>query len=107
MSFKSGLRGGLPVGLGYFSVSLAFGVLASQSGCTLLEAMLISVTNLTSAGQFAGLSVITASGTLIEMALTQLVVNARYALMSIALSQKAKQKFSQRMAVAARLCHNR
>ena len=93
MSFKSGLRGGLPVGLGYFSVSLAFGVLASQSGCTLLEAMLISVTNLTSAGQFAGLSVITASGTLIEMALTQLVVNARYALMSIALSQKLSKNF--------------
>ncbi len=94
MNFKEGLRGGLPIGLGYFSVSLAFGVLASQSGCTLLEAVLISMTNLTSAGQFAGLSVIAASGTLIEMALTQLVVNARYALMSIALSQKLHKDFT-------------
>ena len=94
MNFKEGLRGGLPIGLGYFSVSLAFGVLASQGGCTLLEAVLISMTNLTSAGQFAGLSVIAASGTLIEMALTQLVVNARYALMSIALSQKLHKEFT-------------
>lgn len=83
-----GLRAGLPVGLGYFSVSFAFGVAAVQSGLAVLEAVLISLTNLTSAGQLAGLSVIAAAGTLIEMAATQFVINLRYALMSISLSQK-------------------
>lgn len=83
-----GLRAGLPVGLGYFSVSFAFGVAAVQSGLSVLQAVLISLTNLTSAGQLAGLSVIAAAGTLIEMAATQFVINLRYALMSISLSQK-------------------
>ncbi len=86
-----GLRAGLPVGLGYFSVSFAFGVAAVQSGLSVLEAVLISLTNLTSAGQLAGLSVIAAAGTLIEMAATQFVINLRYALMSISLSQKLDQ----------------
>lgn len=83
-----GLRAGLPVGLGYFSVSFAFGVAAVQAGLSVFEAVLISLTNLTSAGQLAGLSVIAAAGTLIEMAATQFVINLRYALMSISLSQK-------------------
>lgn len=86
--FLMGLRAGLPVGLGYFSVSFAFGVAAVQSGLAVLEAVLISLTNLTSAGQLVGLSVIAAAGTLIEMAATQFVINLRYALMSISLSQK-------------------
>ena len=86
--FWQGLKAGLPVGLGYFSVSFAFGVAAVQSGLSVLNAVLISLTNLTSAGQLAGLSVIAAAGSLIEMAATQLVINLRYALMSISLSQK-------------------
>jgi len=87
-NYTKGLKSGLPVGLGYFSVSFAFGVAAVQDGLTVWQAVLISLTNLTSAGQVAGLEVIAASGTLIEMAVTQLVVNLRYALMSISLSQK-------------------
>ena len=86
--FWQGLKAGLPVGLGYFSVSFAFGVAAVQSGLSVLNAVLISLTNLTSAGQLAGLSVIAAAGSLIEMAATQFVINLRYALMSISLSQK-------------------
>lgn len=86
--FWQGFKAGLPVGLGYFSVSFAFGVSAVQSGLTVLNAVLISLTNLTSAGQLAGLSVIAAAGSLIEMAATQFVINLRYALMSISLSQK-------------------
>lgn len=86
--FWQGLKAGLPVGLGYFSVSFAFGVAAVQSGLSVVNAVLISLTNLTSAGQLAGLSVIAAAGSLIEMAATQLVINLRYALMSISLSQK-------------------
>ncbi len=86
--FWQGLKAGLPVGLGYFSVSFAFGVAAVQSGLTVLSAVLISLTNLTSAGQLAGLSVIAAAGSLLEMAATQFVINLRYALMSTSLSQK-------------------
>ncbi|MBQ8893470.1 MAG: AzlC family ABC transporter permease [Clostridia bacterium] len=87
-NYLRGLKDGLPVGLGYFSVSFAFGVAAVQSGLSVFTAVMISLTNLTSAGQLAGLSVIAAAGSLIEMAVTQLVINLRYALMSISLSQK-------------------
>lgn len=93
MSFKKGLTDGIPVALGYFSVSIAFGLMAVQGGCTWFEALLISFTNLTSAGQFAGVTVIAGMGTYLEMALTQLVINSRYALMGIALSQKVDGKF--------------
>ena len=86
--FLKGLKAGLPIGLGYFSVSFAFGVAAVQNGLSVLNAVLISLTNLTSAGQLAGLSVLAAAGSLLEMAATQLVINLRYALMSISLSQK-------------------
>lgn len=90
---QRGLRDGIPICLGYFAVSFAFGILAVESGCSILESVLISFTNLTSAGQFAGLTVIAQAGTLVEMALTQLVINARYLLMSIALSQKVDNDF--------------
>jgi predicted branched-subunit amino acid permease len=83
-----GLKAGIPVGLGYFSVSFAFGVAAVQGGLSILQAVIISLTNLTSAGQVAGLSIILSAGTLIEMAATQFIINLRYALMSISLSQK-------------------
>lgn len=86
--YMKGLRDGLPVGLGYLSVSFAFGVAAVHAGLPLWAAVAISFTNLTSAGQLAGLGVITAAGGMIEMALTQLVINLRYALMSVSLSQK-------------------
>ena len=92
-SVKKGLRDGIPIALGYFAVSFAFGILAVDSGCTVLEAVLISFTNLTSAGQFAGLTVIAQAGTLLEMAVTQLVINSRYMLMSIAMSQKVDEDF--------------
>lgn len=94
IGFKKGLRDGIPICLGYFSVSLAFGVLAVNSGCNWVEAFMISLFNLTSAGQFAGLTIMTAAGSLIEMALSQLVINARYSLMSIALSQKFDKGFN-------------
>lgn len=83
-----GVRRGLPVGLGYFSVSFGFGALAAANGVGALDAALISALNLTSAGQFAGLTLILAQAGLWEVVLTQLVINSRYALMSLALSQK-------------------
>ncbi|MBE5936889.1 MAG: AzlC family ABC transporter permease [Lachnospiraceae bacterium] len=91
--FGKGIKDGIPIGLGYFSVSFSFGILAVAEGLKWWEAVLISMTNLTSAGQFAGLTVMISSGTFIEMAITQFVINLRYALMSISLSQKVSQRF--------------
>ena len=86
--FRKGFWDGMPICVGYFAVAFAFGIFAVQSGLTATEALLISMTNLTSAGQLAGVPIITAGGTLLELALTQLVINSRYALMSISLGQK-------------------
>ena len=86
--FLAGMRMGMPVCVGYFSVSFGFGAMAVSQGLKVLHAVLISGSNLTSAGQFAGLTVIAAGATLIEMILTQLVINSRYALMSLALGQR-------------------
>ena len=86
--FIQGLRHGLPIGLGYLSVSFAFGMTCVRDGLTPLQALLISMTNLTSAGQLAGLQVMVAQASLVEMALTQLIINLRYALMGLSLSQK-------------------
>lgn len=86
--FQDGLRDGLPIALGYLSVSFGFGVSAVGIGLSWLQATLISLTNVTSAGQVAGVAVMAALGSLGEMALTQLVINIRYLLMSISLSQR-------------------
>ena len=90
--FKTGVSRGLPVGMGYFSVSFGFGAMAVSQGLRVFDATLISLSNLTSAGQFAGLTVIVAAATLWEMILTQLIINSRYALMSLALSQRMGQR---------------
>lgn len=90
--YTSGFRRGLPVGMGYFSVSFGFGAMAVSQGISALAATVISATNLTSAGQFAGLTGILAAATLWEIVLTQLVINSRYALMSLALSQRMGEK---------------
>lgn len=87
-NFYRGLKDGIPICLGYLSVSFAFGIFAVNSGLTVLQAVLISMTNLTSAGQLAGVPIISASGSLAELASTQLIINMRYALMSVSLSQK-------------------
>ena len=100
--FKTGVKTGLPVGLGYFSVSFGFGAMASAQGIRVLDAALISMSNLTSAGQFAGLTLMVAAATLWEMVLTQLVINSRYALMSLALSQRMGERigFLPRLIIA-------
>ena len=93
-SFKKGLKDGVPIGLGYFAVSFAFGMMAVSGGLTVWQAVLISLTNLTSAGQFAGLDIMIMGGTYWEMALTQLVINLRYCLMSFSLAQKLERNAS-------------
>ena len=101
-TFVRGVRRGLPVGVGYFSVSFGFGAMAVSRGIKALDAALISLTNLTSAGQFAGLTLIVAAASLWEIVLTQIVINSRYALMSLALSQRLGKDvgISGRMAIA-------
>lgn len=92
--FKKGFSDGIPIGLGYFSVAFGFGILAMSSKISAFFAWLISATNLTSAGQVAGVEIIAASGTLVEMALTQLVINLRYSLMGFSLTQKLDSNFT-------------
>lgn len=86
--YVQGMRDGIPIALGYLSVSFTFGLMAVSSGMAWWQAVLISMLNLTSAGQFAGLEIMVAGGAMIEMALSQAVINMRYALMSLSLSQK-------------------
>lgn len=86
--FRAGFTDGVPIGLGYLAVSFGFGIAAKAAGLSILEAVLISVFNVTSAGQLAAVPIIAAAGSFAELALAQLVINMRYFLMSISLSQK-------------------
>lgn len=96
-----GVRDSLPVGVGYFAVSFGFGVAAVKT-VSVVQATVMSLTNLTSAGQFAAIGVIAAASSLWVMLLTQLVINSRYALMSLALTQRLGDKFGilQRLIIA-------
>lgn len=87
-NFIKGIKDGIPIALGYFPVSFTFGIMAITLGIPPYIAVLISLSNLTSAGQFAGLPLFIMDGAYIELALTQLIINLRYALMSLSLSQK-------------------
>ncbi|NCC88185.1 MAG: branched-chain amino acid ABC transporter permease [Clostridia bacterium] len=87
-TFVNGLKDGIPIALGYLSVSFSFGLLAVNMGIPAFFAVLISMTNLTSAGQFAGVGLIAAGASIIEMIFTQIIINIRYSLMSISISQK-------------------
>ena len=94
LNYKKGLKDGIPIALGYLSVSFAFGVTAVSLGVPEFIALIISMTNLTSAGQLAGVVIIASLGTVAEIILTQLVINARYFLMSLTLTQKLDKKFT-------------
>lgn len=93
-TFQKGLKAGIPIGLGYFSVSFTFGIMAISYGISWWQAVLISMTTVTSAGQFAGINIMVYPGHYIEMLISQLTINIRYSFMSISLSQKANKKFS-------------
>ena len=92
--FLRGITHGIPICLGYLSVSFGFGILAVKAGLSVFQASVISATNLTSAGQKAGLDVIAAGGAIIEMILLQLTINIRYSLMALSLSQKLDKRFT-------------
>lgn len=99
---KEGIKDGIPIALGYFSVSVAFGVAAVQSGVPYWGATLISLTNLTSAGQKAGVDVMAVGGGVLLLILTTLIINMRYFLMGVSLSQKVESRMPlwQRLLVA-------
>ncbi len=98
--FKEGLRDGVPIALGYLAVSFTLGIQAKEAGMGILEATVMSLVNLTSAGEFAALTIIGAASSYLEMAVSQLIINLRYMLMSFALSQKV----SPQLGVPHRMC---
>ena len=85
---RNGMKDGLPIALGYFAVSFTLGIAARNAGFSPLQALVASVTNNASAGEYAAFAIIAAGGTYIEVAVMTLIANARYLLMSCALSQK-------------------
>lgn len=92
--FLRGMSHGIPISLGYLSVSFGFGIKAVSAGLSVFASSIISATNLTSAGQVAGVDIIAVGGTIIEMILVQLTINIRYSLMALSLSQKLDGKFT-------------
>ncbi len=100
--FIWGLKDGVPIGLGYLAVSFTFGIMAKGMGLTTWQSVIMSFTNLTSAGQFAALDIIQAGAPYLEMAAAQLIINLRYCLMSCSLSQKitGKTPFFHRFFIA-------
>lgn len=90
---KEGIRDGIPICLGYLSVSMAFGLTAVKAGVPVWAAVLISLSNLTSAGQFAGTNLLIAQSSYIELMITTFVINIRYFLMSLSVSQKVDSHF--------------
>lgn len=100
--FIQGIKDGFPICLGYFSVSMAFGLTAVLSGLPIWSAIVMSLTNLTSAGQFAGANILIENGTFIELAITTFIINIRYFLMSLSVSQKVNPNISikERMGIS-------
>lgn len=95
MKYKNGLKDGIPIGLGYLSVSFTFGIMAISLGLKPLQALLISMLTLTSAGQLAAIQIMVSPGRYLEMFISQVTINVRYAFMGIVLSQKTDSKFTK------------
>ncbi len=89
-----GMRDGLPIGMGYFAVAFALGIAARKAGMSAMQAGIMSITMLASAGQYGAITVIAGGGGYLQMAVTTLIVNLRYLLMSCALSQKVDPDLS-------------
>lgn len=89
-AFREGMRDGIPIGLGYFAVSFSLGVFARNAGLDVIQGFIASILCLASAGEYAGFAAIAAGTTYIELAVVTLIINARYLLMSCALSQRTK-----------------
>lgn len=92
-NYFRGVRAGIPIGLGYLSVSFGLGILAVSMGMHVWQAVLISMVTLTSAGQLSGIHTMCMPGQYMEMLVSQMTINVRYSFMSICLSQKTDSKF--------------
>lgn len=90
--FLKGMHHGIPVALGYLAVSFTLGIAAKRAGFTPIQAMLMSLTSNASASEFSAINLIKNGSAYIEIALTTLILNLRYILMSCALSQKLSSK---------------
>ena len=99
--YLRGMKMGIPIGLGYFAVGFTLGITAKNAGMTAVQAMLTSLLVNASAGEYAAFTLIAANASYLEMVVMQVVTNARYLLMSCALSQKFSEdtRLSHRMAV--------
>ena len=93
-AFREGFIDGFPIGLGYFAVAFSLGILARKANFDPLQGFINSLLNHASAGEYAVYTVASAAAGFFEMAIMTLVVNARYLLMSTALSQKFDEKTS-------------
>lgn len=89
--FLDGFKKSLPIIMGYIPVSFTFGIMARGEGLSAFNTVLMSMTSFTSAGQFAGVNIIVANGTFMELAVTTFIINIRYGLMSLAMSQKIRK----------------
>ena len=101
-AFRQGLHDGIPIGLGYFAVAFSLGIICRTSGLSVFQGFLTSLLNNTSAGEFAAITLIGQNASYTEIALVTLIANARYMLMSCALSQRlsSAQSFLHRLAMA-------
>lgn len=92
-NYKRGLAAGIPIALGYLSVSFTFGIMAVSYGLAWWQALIISMTTVTSAGQFAGIGIMIHPGQYFQMLISQITINIRYSFMSISVGQKADSRF--------------
>lgn len=87
-AFRDGMRDGIPIGLGYLAVAFSLGIAAQNAGLSAFQCFLVSLLCNASAGEYAGFTLVAANASYIEMAIITLVANARYLLMSCAMSQR-------------------
>lgn len=86
--FKKGMKDGTPIGLGYFAVAFSLGIAAHSAGFDVIQGFVLSLLNVASAGEYAGISMVAVKATMYELVFLSVITNARYLLMSCALSQK-------------------
>ena len=91
-SFRSGLKDGIPIGLGYLAVSFSLGIAAKTAGLTPMQGFVVSLLCMASAGEYVGFLSIAAGAAYAEIAIATLIANARYLLMSTAMSQRMESK---------------
>ena len=101
-ALRQGAHDAIPIGLGYFAVAFSLGIICRSSGLSVFQGFLASLLNNTSAGEFAAITLIGTNASYMEIALVTLIANARYMLMSCALSQRLEpwQSFLHRLGIA-------